>query len=45
MMAPEPEKRAPKKEEMKTKTPQKEWKPFLVVDHGLRPQGFFNDAH
>ena len=47
MLAPEPEKKSPRKEEMKkTEKPEKKtWKPFLVVDHNLRPQGYFNDSH
>ena len=52
MLAPEVEKTEakPKAVENKKKEPrrveeQKEWHPFLVVDHTLRPQGYFNDTH
>jgi hypothetical protein len=51
MLAPEVD-NDPKKEvnEVKKEAPskepeKKEWHPFLVVDHNLRPQGWFNDHH
>ena len=53
MLAPEvDEKKEPKPKvvDEKKKLPRrvedkKEWHPFLVVDHTLRPQGYFNDNH
>lgn len=48
MLAPEAT-NDPKKEmkkEAPTKEPEKkEWHPFLVVDHNLRPQAWFNEHH
>ena len=51
MLAPEVDdkKKDPKKTEEK-KHPKEyekkhEWHPFLVVDHSLRPQSYFNEHH
>jgi hypothetical protein len=50
MLAPEVEDPKAPKEVKKEEKPaylkgEKEWKPFLVVDHNMRPQGYFNETH